>query len=134
MRKSEYLYIIYTFKSIRNILKLSNEVFLRVTNHTGQAEKNLHGPAGIPAGPSRFFSTCPVWFVTRRNTSLLFSTRVHCPIIIKFLNFFQIQQTYFSHHIQFDYFLYFFRVFFFTLKNTNMFVNHVLVKVFYGCC
>ena len=26
---------------------------------------------------------CPVWFVTRRNTSLLFSTRVHCPIIIK---------------------------------------------------
>ena len=25
----------------------SNEVFLRVTNHTGQAEKNLLGPAGI---------------------------------------------------------------------------------------
>ena len=25
----------------------SNEVLLRVTNHTGQAEKNLLGPAGI---------------------------------------------------------------------------------------
>ena len=25
----------------------------------------------IPAGPSRFFSTCPVWFVTRGSTSLL---------------------------------------------------------------
>ena len=24
----------------------SNKVFLRVTNHTGQAEKNLLGPAG----------------------------------------------------------------------------------------
>ena len=24
------------------------------------------------AGPSRFFSACPVWFVTRRNTSLLY--------------------------------------------------------------
>ena len=45
----------------------SNEVFLRVTNHTGQAEKNLLGPAGMPAGPSRFFSACPVWFVTRRS-------------------------------------------------------------------
>ena len=31
----------------------------------------------IPAGPSRFFSACPVWFVTRRNTSLLFSTQAH---------------------------------------------------------
>ena len=40
----------------------NNEVFLRVTNHTGRT---------IPAGPSRFFSACPVWFVTRRNTSLL---------------------------------------------------------------
>ena len=48
----------------------NNKVFLRVTNHTGQAEKNLLGPAG----PSRFFSACPVWFVTRRNTSLLTST------------------------------------------------------------
>ena len=35
----------------------NNEVLLRVTNHTGQAEKNLLGPAGI-------------------------RTRVHCPIII----------------------------------------------------
>ena len=25
----------------------NNEVFLRVTNHTGQVEKNLLGPAGI---------------------------------------------------------------------------------------
>ena len=57
----------------------SNEVFLRVTNHTGQAEKNLlehrtsnrRSRVRIPAGPSRFFSACPVWFVTRRNTSLL---------------------------------------------------------------
>ena len=62
-----------------NITIHGNEVFLRVTNHTGQAEKNLLGPAG----PSRFFSACPVWFVTRRNTSLPFSTRVHYPIIIK---------------------------------------------------
>ena len=46
--------------------------------------------------------------------------------------FYQIQQTYFSHHIQFEYFLYFLRVFFFTLKSTNMFVIHVLVKVFYA--
>ena len=81
----------------------NNEVLLRVTNHTGQAEKNLFDPAGIrtrdlrftspmlyqlsyrssiglvnrrsrvriPAGPSRFFSACLVWFVTRSNTSLL---------------------------------------------------------------
>ena len=46
-----------------------NKVFLQVTNHTGQAEKNLFGPAGI-LRPSRFFSACPVWFVTRRNTLL----------------------------------------------------------------
>ena len=32
---------------IANILGDSNEVFLRVTNHTGQAEKNLLGQAGI---------------------------------------------------------------------------------------
>ena len=29
------------------IILISNEVFLRVTNHTEQAEKNLLGPAGI---------------------------------------------------------------------------------------
>ena len=40
----------------------NNEVLLRVTNHTGQAEKN---------------------HCTLSNTSLLFSTQVHCPIIIK---------------------------------------------------
>ena len=32
----------------------SNEVFLRVTNHTGQAEKNLLGPAGIRTRDLRF--------------------------------------------------------------------------------
>ena len=34
----------------------SNEVFLRVTNHTGQAEKNLLGPAGIRTRDIRFTS------------------------------------------------------------------------------
>ena len=34
----------------------SNEVFLRVTNHTGQAEKNLLGPAGIRTRDLRFTS------------------------------------------------------------------------------
>ena len=33
-----------------------NEVFLRVTNHTGQAEKNLLGPAGIRTRDHRFTS------------------------------------------------------------------------------
>ena len=32
----------------------NNEVFLRVTNHTGQAEKNLLGPAGIRTCDLRF--------------------------------------------------------------------------------
>ena len=32
------------------------EVFLRVTNHTGQAEKNLLGPAGIRTRDLRFTS------------------------------------------------------------------------------
>ena len=36
------------------ILVSSNEVFLRVTNHTGQAEKNLLGPAGIRTCDLRF--------------------------------------------------------------------------------
>ena len=35
----------------------SNEVFLRVTNHTGQAEKSLLGPAGIRTRDLRFTST-----------------------------------------------------------------------------
>ena len=35
------------FKKKLNIISYSNEVFLRVTNHTGQAEKNPLGPAGI---------------------------------------------------------------------------------------
>ena len=34
----------------------NNEVFLRVTNHTGQAEKNLLGPAGIRTRDLRFTS------------------------------------------------------------------------------
>ena len=34
----------------------SNEVFLRVTNHTGQAEKNLLGPTGIRTRDLRFTS------------------------------------------------------------------------------
>ena len=34
----------------------SNEVLLRVTNHTGQAEKNLLGPAGIRTRDLRFTS------------------------------------------------------------------------------
>ena len=33
-----------------------NEVFLRVTNHTGQVEKNLLGPAGIRTRDLRFTS------------------------------------------------------------------------------
>ena len=32
--------------------------------------------------PAKIMFGRDVWFVTRRNTSLLFSTRVHCPIII----------------------------------------------------
>ena len=34
----------------------SNEMFLRVTNHTGQAEKNLLGPVGIPTRDLPFTS------------------------------------------------------------------------------
>ena len=41
---------------LRNISKDNNEVFLRVTNHTGQAEKNLLGPAGIRTRDLRFTS------------------------------------------------------------------------------
>ena len=34
----------------------NHKVFLRVTNHTGQAEKNLLGPAGIRTRDLRFTS------------------------------------------------------------------------------
>ena len=34
----------------------NNAVFLRVTNHTGQVEKNLLGPAGIRTRDLRFTS------------------------------------------------------------------------------
>ena len=36
----------------------NNEVFLRVTNHTGQAEKNLLGPAGILTHDHRLLVRC----------------------------------------------------------------------------
>ena len=41
---------------VTNMFAISNEVFLRVTNHTGQAEKNLLGPAGIRTRDLRFTS------------------------------------------------------------------------------
>ena len=37
----------------------NNEVFLRVTNHTGQAEKNLLDPAGIRTRDLRFIILHP---------------------------------------------------------------------------
>ena len=44
----------------------SNEVFLRVTNHTGQAEKNLLGPAGIRiAQVPSFDDQLPTWPVAQ---------------------------------------------------------------------
>ena len=36
----------------------NNEVFLRVTNHTGQAEENLLGPAGIRTRDLRLLVRC----------------------------------------------------------------------------
>ena len=36
----------------------NNEVLLRVTNHTGQAEKNLLGPAGIRTRDLRLLVRC----------------------------------------------------------------------------
>ena len=50
--------IILTF-SIRPIITCllnNNEEFLRVTNHTGQVERNLLGPAGIRTRDLRFTS------------------------------------------------------------------------------
>ena len=50
-------YIIGTPYIIVNLsLYNNNEVFLRVTNHTGQVEKNLLGPAGIRTRDLRFTS------------------------------------------------------------------------------
>ena len=40
----------------QNMYVFNNEVFLRVTNHTGQVEKNLLGPAGIQTRDLRFTS------------------------------------------------------------------------------
>ena len=44
----------------------NNEVFLRVTNHTGQVYLSSVSALSVMTN-----HTCPVWFVTRRNTSLL---------------------------------------------------------------
>ena len=42
----------------------SNEMFLRVTNHTGQAEKNLLGPAGIRTRDLRLLVRCSANWAT----------------------------------------------------------------------
>ena len=42
----------------------NNEVFLRVTNHTGQAEKNLLGPAGIRTRDLRLQVRCSTNWAT----------------------------------------------------------------------
>ena len=49
----------------------NDEVFLRVTNHTGQVEKNLLGPAGIRTResiiwrPPSFDDQLPTWPVAQ---------------------------------------------------------------------
>ena len=51
-------------KSLRGFIRysvLNNEVFLRVTNDTGQVKKNLLGPAGIRTRDLRF--TSPIYSV-----------------------------------------------------------------------
>ena len=48
----------------------SNEVFLRVTNHTGQAEKNLLGPAGIRTRDLRLLVRCSTNWATGQVGSL----------------------------------------------------------------
>ena len=62
----------------------NNEVFLRVTNHTGQAEKNLLGPDGIRTRDLRF--TSPMlyqlsysWFVSGLSLGETphYYTRIH---------------------------------------------------------
>ena len=47
----------------------NNEVFLRATNHTGQAEKNLLGPAGIRTRDLRF--TSPMLYQLSYRSSCL---------------------------------------------------------------
>ena len=42
----------------------NNEVFLRVTNHTGQAEKILLGPAGIRTRDLRLLVRCSANWAT----------------------------------------------------------------------
>ena len=48
------IHFILQYTSVYN--KIYNEVFLRVMNHTGQAEKNPLGPAGIRTRDLRFTS------------------------------------------------------------------------------
>ena len=52
VRKQNRKFQIFMF----DISQYNNEVFLRVTNHTGHAEKNLLGPAGIRTRDLRFTS------------------------------------------------------------------------------
>ena len=56
-RVGNYIINIFTSEDIENISLYNNEVLLRVTNHTGQAEKNLLGPAGIRTRNLRFTSS-----------------------------------------------------------------------------
>ena len=49
----------------------NNEVFLQVTNHTGQAEKNLLGPAGIWTRDLRFTSPMLYQLSYRSNWELV---------------------------------------------------------------
>ena len=66
----------------------NNEVFLRVTNHTGQAEKNLLGPAGI--------RTRDLWFTSPMLYQL--SYRSSWELVAKWWSsFFHIKTIVFKH-------------------------------------
>ena len=60
--------------------ELGNEVFLRVTNHAGQAEKNLLGPAGIRTRDLRF--TSPILYLDSILYELGSNTDPCCPLAI----------------------------------------------------
>ena len=51
-----------------NIINHNNDVFLRVTNHTGQAKKNLLGPAGIRTRDLRLLVRCSTNWATGQVT------------------------------------------------------------------
>ena len=51
--------LVFCLINYSNMKVDNNEVFLRVTNHTGQAEKNLLGPAGIR---TRAFGLLVRWY------------------------------------------------------------------------